>query len=427
MIFVIILVLLLLASISSTFYERSRYSSSSEKDEEKTYTPNSVPHFRTYEEILSKNSKYYNQLNKTDKMIFMSRIHKFIRSKEFIPLQIDKVTPEMKILIASTAIQLTFGMDDYLLSNIQTIKIYPDIYHSKFLNADLKGHFNPKGQLYLSYKHFHLGIEYSEDGYNLGLHEVAHALHFCLSQTVDYSQYFEFIYRKWVSYTIKKNELRSDDNKEGFLRNYASKNQHEFFAVCVENFFERPAEFNKRLPLVYNHLSKILNQNPLNVKYESSDICNKDNLEFRENLSIWMPCVFLFLEIVVCFMILQSTESLGTFLFWIILVLVGNLIFFSSVKRMEFYSNSIIIRKFLTRSIYLHIPLSKLLIISIKPVNEINKYMVTFIFFDRKMNRKIDRVWANKWFLKDLKSYCIRHEVFYVEKNQQGKIEKVEI
>jgi len=37
-------------------------------------------------------------------------------------------------------------------------------------------------------------------------------------------------------------------------------NEHEFFGVAVENFFERPQEFKNAIPDLYAILSKLLNQ-----------------------------------------------------------------------------------------------------------------------------------------------------------------------
>ena len=59
----------------------------------------------------------------------------------------------------------------------------------------------------------------------------------------------------------------------------------EFFAVAVEHFFEAPAEFQKELPDIYNHLCVLLNQNPLNVRGDfelTSGFIKKANLMRRK-------------------------------------------------------------------------------------------------------------------------------------------------
>ena len=45
-----------------------------------------------------------------------------------------------------------------------------------------------------------------------------------------------------------------------FLRDYAKSNIHEFWAVCVEHFFEAPVQFKEQLPELYIAMCNVLNQ-----------------------------------------------------------------------------------------------------------------------------------------------------------------------
>jgi Mlc titration factor MtfA (ptsG expression regulator) len=56
-------------------------------------------------------------------------------------------------------------------------------------------------------------------------------------------------------------QLQADENH--FFRKYAFENIEEFFAVAVENFFERPKQFNDQLPHFYEVLSAMFGQNPI--------------------------------------------------------------------------------------------------------------------------------------------------------------------
>jgi Mlc titration factor MtfA (ptsG expression regulator) len=47
------------------------------------------------------------------------------------------------------------------------------------------------------------------------------------------------------------------------LDNYAATNYNEFWAVCVETFFEKPGQLNEQMPELYEALSDLLNQNLL--------------------------------------------------------------------------------------------------------------------------------------------------------------------
>jgi len=52
--------------------------------------------------------------------------------------------------------------------------------------------------------------------------------------------------------------LESEENS--IIREYASLNFEEFFAVCIENFFERPLEFKAEFPQLFDEIKELLNQ-----------------------------------------------------------------------------------------------------------------------------------------------------------------------
>jgi Mlc titration factor MtfA (ptsG expression regulator) len=49
------------------------------------------------------------------------------------------------------------------------------------------------------------------------------------------------------------------------FRPYACRNEHEFFSVAIENFFERPQRFQKQIPGLYVILTRLLGQDPLKL------------------------------------------------------------------------------------------------------------------------------------------------------------------
>ena len=46
------------------------------------------------------------------------------------------------------------------------------------------------------------------------------------------------------------------------LNKYAATNFEEFWAVCIETFFEKPVPFREQLPELYHSLCHLLNQDP---------------------------------------------------------------------------------------------------------------------------------------------------------------------
>lgn len=55
------------------------------------------------------------------------------------------------------------------------------------------------------------------------------------------------------------------DGQSSLFRRYAATNDHEFFAVALENFFERPAEFRNFHEEMYESLAALMNQDPLQL------------------------------------------------------------------------------------------------------------------------------------------------------------------
>lgn len=74
--------------------------------------------------VLFKHFPFYNSLDGFEKDKFLNRLEKFIESKTFI-IHDKSGFREMPILISATAIQLTFGLEKYLLPHFDTFNIYP--------------------------------------------------------------------------------------------------------------------------------------------------------------------------------------------------------------------------------------------------------------------------------------------------------------
>lgn len=180
-----------------------------------------------------------------------------------MPRQMDHVTWEMKVLISASAIQLTFGFPKVHLSFFRHILIYPDSFYSNANQQHHRGEVNPKAKaIVLSWKHFVEGY-LKEDGRNLGLHEMAHALRLenqVMNQEYDFLD--KELLREWEEHAHNTmDEINS--GKETFFREYGGVNNEEFFAVAVENYFERPIDFKEKHLLTYQTLCKLLRQDPV--------------------------------------------------------------------------------------------------------------------------------------------------------------------
>lgn len=215
---------------------------------------------------------FYNSLEAKDKLVFERRVQKFIDLKQFIPRGgIKEITPEMKVLIAGSAIQLTFGYPDVYFRHFWRILVYPDSYYSTITRKYHNGEVNIKGIIVFSWKSFREGFSNPSDGRNLGFHEMAHALR--LINIVDNEEYdfYDRNIMKEFEMEAKHETIKilNSPHETSLFRDYSATNLDEFFSVAVECFFEKSYDFVLYNPKLYDLLSKILKIDPIRLYSQS--------------------------------------------------------------------------------------------------------------------------------------------------------------
>lgn len=213
--------------------------------------------------ILKNQFLFYDKLDSKHKKYFEHRVASFIKDKDFIGRDGMKITDEVKVLIASTAVMLTFGFRDFYIGLINKIVVYPDKFFSKINNEYHKGEFNPKLKaLVISWKDFKLGYKTTKDNINLGIHEFVHAIHLnSLNERDISSTIFSDSFTELTEMLSKDESLREELIQSKYIRKYAFTNQFEFLAVVVESFIESPKEFKQHFPNIYFKIRQMLNFN----------------------------------------------------------------------------------------------------------------------------------------------------------------------
>ncbi|MDO9551024.1 zinc-dependent peptidase [Rhodonellum sp.] len=216
--------------------------------------------------LLSNLFPYYAKLNPKHKQEFIEKMEWFIAEKAFVPRgDLTKITQEMKLLISATAVMVTFGFRGVTLKHFRKILIYPDAYYSTVNQQYHKGEVNPKlGIIVLSWENFVKGFIDQQDGVNLGIHEMAHAMK--LENQIHYNNESNFFNPTlWVRYSeIADVEMRKILKREkSMFRSAAANNEHEFFAVALEVFFEKSAELKIYNESLYQSLVYLLKQDPI--------------------------------------------------------------------------------------------------------------------------------------------------------------------
>ena len=213
---------------------------------------------------------YYTLLNEEEKKEFIHRLQYVIANKSFVGRGLE-MTNEIQIMIGASLVQLTFGLEKFDLPNLEQIHVTPESFYSRLVEHQVKGLTIGRGRVILSWQDFLEGYEITNDKLNLGLHELAHALwgdHFS-----DFEVAAEF--EEWENTAMHELQSERLGNKSDFLREYACTNIEEFWACCVECFFEAPLEFKNKIPVLYEKVKQVLNQDMAERVLATSELNTK--------------------------------------------------------------------------------------------------------------------------------------------------------
>lgn len=210
-------------------------------------------------EVFTRSSDFYDGLSVNGKAKVINRVLQFMDDKEFVGQGLD-VTFEMKAIISLAAVELTYGFDNFLIPHLETIHVSKDVFYSRLVGGHVKGITFETGKMYLSWKSVEEGIANKTDGLHVALHEMAHALKIDTIKGSPPNDRFPFYLNAWMTFARKH---MGGPQQHRFLRAYAWENMHEFLAVCLENFIERPREFYQAEPKLFAHTCYLLNQFPI--------------------------------------------------------------------------------------------------------------------------------------------------------------------
>ncbi len=244
----------------------------------------SPPNFLQYDQLLSQKIPFYRNLDEEGRNIFINlliQISKQVEIKAFGNVIINQAS---KTLLIAPMAQISFGYKENVFLNVNEIRIFEG--HFKIgKSPGMKGAFSPKGVLMFSWPDFLKGFEEEHDNYNLGLHECAHALKIRLNQKKEFN---DFINSKLTKYKVQAQIVFAKMHKdsESFLRKYANVNKQEFFAVCVEHFYENPRDFKSNLPELYESLKKLLKVDLLTDKPNYGVSFEEDAYSIEKNFNI---------------------------------------------------------------------------------------------------------------------------------------------
>jgi MtfA peptidase len=231
-------------------------------------------------QMLSKRFPYYRMLDVQLQERFISRLQRFMEKKIFI-IKDDEGFKDMPVLVSAAAIQLTFGLKHYRFPFYKYIRIYPEEYFAEHeLFKVLTGNVQ-NNVISVAWNHLLRGYAGEDDGVNVGLHEMGHAL-YIQKMVIEQHHAVDFAsqYNDVLSHCEDAHTVETVEKRVNLYSEYAESTPQEFWAESVELFFEKPAALKETYPKVYNAMQLLLNQDPLNANAPLV----RNNMSFTEKI-----------------------------------------------------------------------------------------------------------------------------------------------
>jgi len=224
-------------------------------------------------EILERDVKAYALLDTEQQQLLRDLTQVFIAEKHWEGCGGLELTDEMRVIIAASACLMILGREHDLLSEVESILVYPS---AVMLPEQARGFFDGRGivndgptpvlgvahgggPVVLAWDSVKTGARNARDGRNLVIHEIAHKIDFLDGDADGTPPLDTAAQRREWAHVCSEAYLAHVKGDEDVLRDYATTNEAEFFAVASEVFFERPKQLARDLPELYAVLRKFYN------------------------------------------------------------------------------------------------------------------------------------------------------------------------
>ena len=227
-------------------------------------------------DILRQNVGLYSRLPEDLRHQLHGHINVFLDEKRFLGLDGQAVDSEVAVTIAGTACLLLLNRDVTYFPGFESILVYPSVYEADQVDHDGElrterrsrraGESWHRGPIVLAWSSVRHGAADAGDGYNVVLHEFAHKLDEENNGTNGQPVlHVDGHYQEWASVLGREYESFADRvarRKNKVMDEYGLTSPAEFFAVATESFFEKGWSMRKRLPDLYDQLSKFYAVDP---------------------------------------------------------------------------------------------------------------------------------------------------------------------
>jgi MtfA peptidase len=234
------------------------------------------PFPREWERILVANCGFYERLGAADQAELRRHTQILLAEKYFEGCGGLEMTDEIRVTIAGTAALLLLHRRHRYYPHLVTVLVYPSRFVVEHVEVNEYGieardYFTnlgeswERGNVILAWDSARHGALDARDGLNVILHEFAHQI-----DAEDWSsegappmdKVARARWAKVMQAEYQRLEAAEEAGEDSLIDTYGLENPAEFFAVCVEAFFELPREMKAEHPELYAELAGFFQQDP---------------------------------------------------------------------------------------------------------------------------------------------------------------------
>lgn len=200
-----------------------------------------------------------------------------LAEKTFVGCAGLQLHDEIRLTIAAQAGLLLLNRTHDLYPGVQSILVYPDQFFAEHRVRDaagvlsserrlLSGESWDQGKVIVSWRDVAEGAAVADDGYNVVLHEFAHALDHESGSANGMPELAPDMsparWRQVFSEAFERLCRQLDAGEHSVIDPYGAESPAEFFAVATETFFELPQALRAAEPALYEQLSQYYRVDP---------------------------------------------------------------------------------------------------------------------------------------------------------------------
>lgn len=195
---------------------------------------------------------------------FERDIQFFIDEQSFEALDGIDLTDTLRLSVAAGAALLLHGREDWEIPSGRTYLFYPGRFDEDYYDGDYAvydGMVHAQGPVILSVESVATDWAHPGNGHNVVLHELAHLFDYENGEAEGIPSLLDAASAtSWKA--LVQREMERVRRGSSLLRGYAATNPAEFFAVAVENFFDRPDVLKRRHHHLFAALVAFFNYDP---------------------------------------------------------------------------------------------------------------------------------------------------------------------